>query len=102
MNPKTETLLRSKLQPTGQGVFEVVILRPATIEPAPLTYLERSLLMKRHGGCVNVGRPEAVKRYMEQGATCAEIVAYLRGQPGCGKTMIKRDLAALSEAKRNF
>lgn len=98
----TETLLRSKLQPQGNGVYEVVIVKPATVKPEPLTYLERALLMRKHGGRVNMARAEQVKQYRDKGATPAEIIAYLRGQKGCGATMIKKDLAALSEAAQKL
>ena len=85
----------------GGGKFEWHPVKEQQVEPEPLTTLELAYLQRHHKSQkVNTDRAQAVKTYREQGATLAEIAAYLRGKPGCGRRMIATDLAALSEAKR--
>ena len=96
------TLLQSTLQPTGEpGQFDMVIAKAPQVEPEALTTLEHILLQQHHQSIkVNTDRVQAVKTYRANGATLDEIAAYLKGKPGCGRSMIAKDLAALSEAER--
>ena len=99
----SETLLKSPLQPVGDGVYEVAMPKPATVQAEPLTYLERATMLQVHKTTVermNWSRAEQVNQYLQMGATRGEIVAYLRDLHGCGESMIKRDLTALLSAKR--
>lgn len=101
MKMNSKTLLRSKLQHVGEGVFEVVLLKPAIVVQEPLTNLERAELIRHHRSQnVNEARAQAVKTYYRRGATRREIIAYLKGGEGCGSRMIDSDLAALLAAKR--
>ena len=99
----SEILLQSTLQHVGEGVYELVIPKPATLVPEPLTYMERATLLQVHKTTterMNWSRAERVNQYLQEGATRGEIVAYLIGQKGCGKRMIEADLTALLSAKR--
>ena len=101
----SQALLQSTLQPTGEpGQFDVVIVKPQQVEPEGLTTLERTYVTRHHQSLygVNWERVQAVKTYRANGATLDEIAAYLRGKPGCGRSMIAKDLAALSEVERKI
>ena len=99
----SQTLLQSTLQPTGKaGEFDTMIQKAQAAEPEALTTLEVIYAKRHHESLygVNWERVQAVKTYRANGATLNEIAAYLKGKPGCSRSMIAKDLAALSEAER--
>ena len=66
-----------------------------------LTPAEIKALESKHGSRnINTGRIAEVKRLMGQGKTQTQIIQNLRGRRGFGERQIKKDMAALSKAKK--
>lgn len=66
-----------------------------------LTPAEIKALEAKHGSRnINTGRISEVKRLMGQGKTQTQIIQKLRGRRGFGERQIKKDMAALSKAKK--
>lgn len=66
-----------------------------------LTPAEIKSLEAKHGSRnINTGRIAEVKQLMGIGKTQAQIIQKLRGRRGFGERQIKKDMAALSKAKK--
>lgn len=83
----------------GSSVEWTVSQQPTmatSLTPAEIKALET----KHQSRNINTARVTEVKRMMVQGYTQAQIVQKLRGRPGFGERQIKKDMAALSKAKK--
>ena len=95
----SEKLRLAFCQSKGGGVYEFVIPKEQQAKPDDITTLELMWLIRKHGSeNLHFNRIRIAKLYWQKGYSAYHISVLLKGQKGCGKRQIEKDLAALSAA----